>query len=143
MVTVNWMGGMAFEATPESGSGFLMDAYPQSGGQGLGPTPTQAMLASVAACSAMDVLSILRKKKVNVTGYRVEVEGDRAAPEGQYPRPFSKLRVRHIVSGENVDPAAVERAVALSDEKYCSVIATMRAEVDVTSSYEIEEAAGA
>lgn len=138
MVTVNWKGGMAFEADPPSGNKFVMDAYPEVGGQNLGPTPVEAMLASLAACSAMDVVSILRKKQQNVTGYRIEIEGDRGAPEGQFPRPFSALRVRHILTGVNLDEAAVARAVSLSDEKYCTVIATLRANVDVTSAYSIE-----
>lgn len=138
MVTVNWKGGMAFEAEPPSGNKFVMDAYPEVGGANLGPTPVEAMLSSLAACSAMDVLSILRKKQQKVTEYRIEVDGDRGAPEGQYPRPYSALRVRHIVTGENLDEAAVARAVALSDEKYCTVIATLRIPVEVSSLYTIE-----
>ncbi len=128
---------MAFEATPPSGVKFVMDAHPESGGNNLGPTPLEAMLASMAACSAMDVISILRKKKQNVTSYRVEVEGERG-PEGEYPRPYLSLRVRHIVKGENLDPAAVARAVELSDTKYCTVISTLRAAPKVESVWEIE-----
>ncbi|MCX7800814.1 MAG: OsmC family protein [Fimbriimonadales bacterium] len=138
MVRVDWKGNMAFEATPPSGVKFVMDAYPESGGGNLGPTPLEAMLSSVAACSAMDVISILRKKKQNVTEYRVEVEGERG-PEGQYPRPFLSLTVRHIVKGENLDPAAVARAVELSDSKYCTVISTLRAAPKIESVWEIEQ----
>ncbi|HEY0868043.1 MAG TPA: OsmC family protein, partial [Fimbriimonas sp.] len=74
MVTVEWTGGMAFEATPPSGNKFVMDAIPEFGGSNLGPTPLEALLASVAACSAMDVVSVLTKKRQKVLSYRIEVE---------------------------------------------------------------------
>lgn len=130
---------MAFEANPPSGKPILMDAYPDAGGQDLGPTPLETMLSGLAACSAMDVISILQKKRQKVTGYRVEVEGVRPEP-GVYPRPFTQITVRHIVEGENLDDAAVAQAVKLSDEKYCSVIATFRANPEIRSVYEIRSA---
>src|SRR5271165_1744570 len=90
MVTVAWQGQRVFEATPPSGNRFVMDAYPESGGQDKGPTPIEAFLASTAACSAIDVLLILEKKRQKVTSYRVEVDGERAE-EGAYPRPYTSL----------------------------------------------------
>jgi putative redox protein len=140
MVQVDWIGGMAFEGTGPSGGTLKMDAYPEAGGQGHGPTPLETLLMSAAACSAMDVLSILKKKQQTVTSYRIEVEGERA-PEGQWPRPYLSIVIRHLVQGENLDPAAVERSVQLSDEKYCSVLATLRAAPNVTSEWRIVEAA--
>jgi putative redox protein len=137
MVTVNWLGKMAFEANPESGNKFLMDAYPDSGGEGKGPTPVEALLSSAAACSAMDVVSILAKKQQVVTSYRVEIDGVRGEP-GVYPRPFQKITIRHILSGENLDPVAVARAVQLSDEKYCTVVTTLRAAPEVVAEWSIE-----
>lgn len=103
----------------------------------MGPTPFEAFMATLAACSAMDVISILNKKKQTVTSYRVEVDGERG-PEGVYPRPFLSMTVKHILSGENLDPEAVKRAVELSDSKYCSVIATLRQAPTVTSEWQIE-----
>lgn len=138
MVTVNWIGGMAFEATPPTGNKFVMDSHPDHGGQNRGPTPVEVLLGSIAACSAIDVLGILVKKQQKVQDYRIEVEGERP-PEGQYPRPFKSLVVRHIIVGENIDPAAVERAVELSDQKYCTVIATLREGTSVSSEFRIEE----
>lgn len=137
MVTVNWKGGMGFDALPPSGHLFTMDAYAESGGQDLGPTPVETLLGALAACTAMDVISILRKKQQTITAYRLEVEGVRA-PEGQWPRPFLKINVRHVISGEQVDPAAVARAVQLSDEKYCTVVATLRQRPEITSEWAIE-----
>jgi putative redox protein len=138
MVEVNWLGKMAFESNPPSGVKFIMDAHEDSGGEGRGPSPLETLLSAAAACSAMDVISILHKKKQVVTSYRIEVDGDRG-PEGVYPRPYLALRVKHIVKGENIDPVAVARAVELSDTKYCTVLATLRQGPKVTSTWEIEE----
>ena len=80
---------------------------------------------------------ILAKKKQVVTSYRVEIDGVRG-PVGVYPRPFTSFVLRHIVSGENLDPAAVARAVQLSDEKYCTVLSTIRSAPSVTSDWVIE-----
>lgn len=136
-VSVEWKGQMAFEATPPSGNKWHMDAYPEAGGQGLGPTPLEAFLGSVAACTAMDVVNILAKKKQVVTSYRIEVEGDRPPLESGWPRPYTELRVKHILSGDNLDPEAVARAVELSDEKYCSVAATLRQSPPIKTVFEI------
>lgn len=136
MITVEWKGKRVFEANPPTGNKFVMDAYPESGGQDLGPTPMEAFVASGAACSAMDVIQILEKKRQKITSYRIEVDGERTE-EGVYPRPYVTMTFRHIVEGENIDPVAVEQAVKLSDEKYCSVIATLRAAPTVTSTFEV------
>lgn len=135
-MTVRWKGQRAFEAEPPSGNRFVMDAYPGSGGQNLGPTPLEAFVASGAACSAMDVIQILEKKRQRVMAYRIEVEGERTA-EGVYPRPYVGMTFRHIVEGVDLDAQAVEQAVRLSDEKYCSVIATLRAAPEITSVFEV------
>lgn len=128
---------MAFEVDPPSGNRFVMDAIPEVGGENRGPTPVEALVSSVAACSAIDVLSILHKKKQVITSYRIEVDWQRA-PEGLWPRPILSMTVRHLIKGENVDEAAVARAVELSDTKYCTVIATLRQPTTVTSEYVIE-----
>jgi putative redox protein len=141
MVKVNWVGGMAFEADPPSGNKFVMDSHVDFGGENRGPTPLEAFLASAAACSAIDVLAILKKKQQKVTAYRIEIDGERA-PAGQYPRPYTSLVVTHIVQGEDIDPKAVERAVELSDSKYCSVMATLRHAPAICSQYKIEEPVG-
>lgn len=133
---VEWKGGMAFEGTGENGTSFLMDAHPDHGGADSGVSPVEALLAAAAACSAMDVISILRKKQQDVTSYRIEVEGERTE-EGVFPRPFRSITVRHIVEGNALDEVAVARSVQLSDEKYCAVLATLRAAPEVTSVYEI------
>lgn len=137
MVQVNWKENMVFEASTPTGNKLTMDGYPGEGEVSAGPTPLEALLASVAGCSAMDVISVLEKKRQVVTAYRVEIDGERA-PEGTWPRPYLSLTIKHIVSGDGLDPVAVARAVELSDTKYCSVVSTLRVSPTVESIWEIE-----
>ena len=138
MIRVEWKGKRVFEATPPTGNRFLMDAYPEVGGQDMGPTPMEAFLAAGAACSGIDVMQILEKKRQNVTSYRVEVEGKQKEGE-TYPKPYVNIVFRHIIEGENLDPIAVEQAVKLSDEKYCTAIATLRSGPAVSSVFEVRQ----
>lgn len=133
---VEWKGGMAFDGIGENGRSIRMDAHPDHGGEDSGVSPVEALLASAAACSAMDVISILEKKKQVVTTYWIEVDGERNPP-GEFPRPFKTISIKHFIEGENLDDAAVARSVQLSDEKYCTVVSTLRSAPVVTSSYEI------
>jgi len=135
-INLQWDGKMGFAGDAPSGARIVLDAHPESGGSGTGPTPVEALLASVAACSAMDVISILQKKRQEVTSYTVEVEHERA-PEGEWPRPITKFSIRHIVTGPNVDPEAVARSIQLSDEKYCTVMATLRLSPPIESTFEV------
>lgn len=136
-MTVRWKGGLAFEAEPLSGARFVMDAPLDDGGNDLGPSPVEALLSAAAACSGMDVVTILNKKRQCVTDYRLEIEWTRDPP-GQYPRPVKSVVIRHVLSGDDLDPEAVQRAVELSDDKYCTVIATLRFGPAVCSEFRIE-----
>lgn len=142
MTAITWKGGRAFDAQPETGPSFVMDASPDHGGNGLGPSPFGTLLCATACCSAMDVISILEKKQQKVTSYRVEVEYEQG-PEGEYPRPITRMKVKHVVDGENIDLDSVAKAVELSDQKYCSLIASLRANVDVKSVWEVASPAHA
>lgn len=97
----------------------------------------EMLQASAAVCTAMDVISILRKMKQPVDSYRLEVESERA-PEGQWPRPFTAIKVQHYIVGKDLDPALVEKAIKLSDEKYCSVMATLRSGPSISQEWKIE-----
>ncbi len=132
--TVEWDGEMGFVARPPSGNEFTFDAHPDFGGNGKGPSPMETLLCALAACSGMDVISILKKKRQTVTSYRIEVEGERP-PQGEWPRPFTRILARHIVEGPSLDEDAVKRAVELSDEKYCSVTASLRHQGEVVSEW--------
>jgi putative redox protein len=96
------------------------------------PTPVELLLVSVAACTAVDIVSILEKKRQIVTDYRVEITGER---RDEHPRSFTKMHLHHIVQGRDVSEQAVARAIELSDTKYCSVAATVRPTVEITTSF--------
>lgn len=97
-------------------------------------TPVELLLIALGSCTAVDVVSILTKKREKVTDYRVEVTGTRRE---EHPRSFTRMDVRHILRGHNLSAKAVEQAIELSEEKYCSVAATLRPTVEIVSSYEI------
>jgi putative redox protein len=99
-------------------------------------TPVELLLIALGSCTAVDVISILRKKRERVTDYRVEVRGQRRA---EHPRAYTRMEVRHIVRGHQVSEKAVAQAIELSETKYCSVAATLRPTVEIISSYEIIE----
>ncbi|MGI8813579.1 MAG: OsmC family protein [Pyrinomonadaceae bacterium] len=101
------------------------------------PSPLEMLLIAVAACTAGDVVSILHKKRQDVTEYRAEVTGERV---DQHPRKFTKFHIHHIVHGRSVSERAVADAIELSETKYCSVAATVRPTAEITTSYEIIEA---
>ena len=105
-----------------------------SGPEVTDPSPTQVFMSSVAACTGMDVISILRKKRLQVSSYVIDVEADRA---DEHPRRFLKLALVHRLRGTDLNAAAVEEAIKLSEEKYCSVMATLRGAVEITSRFEI------
>ena len=137
LTTVDWKGGMVFESTTPSGNKVTMDISVEEGGTNSAASPVEVLLSAIAGCSAVDVVMILQKKKQKLTAYRVEIDGERG-PVGVYPRPFVSITIRHIVSGENLDRAAVARAVQLSDEKYCTVLSTIRSAPNVKSDWVIE-----
>lgn len=100
------------------------------------PTPLELLLIAVGGCTAVDVISILKKKRQIVTDYRVEVRGERRE---ERPRSFAKFFVHHVVRGRNISPVAVESAIKLSDEKYCSVADNVKPKSEVVTSFEIVE----
>lgn len=133
--TVRYAGDEFFIGTPPSGHAQLMDS---KGDRHAAPTPMEMLLVSVAGCTAVDVISILQKKRQDVTDYNVEITGTRA---DDHPRKYTAFHVHHIVHGRSVSADAVERAIELSDTKYCSVAATVRPTAEITTTYEIIEVA--
>lgn len=101
-------------------------------------TPLELLLIALGSCTAVDVISILHKKRQRVSDYRVEVSGTRRA---EHPRSFSRMEVRHIVRGHNISEKALAQAIELSETKYCSVAAALRPTAEIVSSYEIIEEA--
>ena len=104
--------------------------------RGSAATPMELLLLALGGCTAVDVVSILKKKREQVTDYRVEVSGTR---RDEHPRAFTRMEVRHVVTGRGVSEKAVAQAVELSETKYCSVAATLRPGVEIVTTYEIIE----
>jgi putative redox protein len=104
--------------------------------RGSAATPMELLLLALGGCTAVDVVSILKKKRERVTDYRVEVRGTRRE---EHPRAFTRMEVRHVVRGRGVSEKAVAAAVELSETKYCSVAATLRPGVEIVTTYEIIE----
>lgn len=100
------------------------------------PSPMELLLLALGSCTAVDVISILRKKRESVTDYRVEVRGQRRA---EHPRSFERMEVHHIVTGRSVSEQSVAQAIELSEQKYCSVAATLRPTAEIVSTFEIIE----
>ncbi len=99
-------------------------------------TPMELLLIALGSCTGVDVISILKKKRQKVTDYRIEVSGERRE---EFPRSYTHLNVKHIVRGRDLSEPAVVRAIELSDQKYCSVAATLRGGAEIVTSYEIVE----
>jgi putative redox protein len=135
LVSVEWDDGLRFVGESD-GQSVSLDADEAVGGTGAGTRPMKLLLLGVAGCSAMDVISILRKKRQDVTGLRVEVRGRQA---DEHPRVFERIEIHYEVRGRGVEPKAVERAIELSEERYCPAIATMRGTSEIRSRYEILE----
>jgi putative redox protein len=100
------------------------------------PTPMELLLVALGSCTGVDVVSILRKKRQAVSAYRVEVRGER---RDEHPRSYKRMEVHHIVTGSNISEQSVAQTIQLSEEKYCSVAATLRPTAEIVSSFEIIE----
>jgi len=134
---IKWVENAAFVGETGSGHGLVIDGPQDIGGRNLGPRPMELMLLSVGACSAVDVVHILKKGRHAVADVQVEVKGERADTD---PRVFTKIHLHFIVSGQGLAAGTVERAVKLSAEKYCSAsIMLGRAGAAVTHDFEIRE----
>jgi putative redox protein len=134
--TINWMPGAGMAFVAETGSGHLitMDGAPEGGGRNLAPRPMETVLAGAGACSAYDVVLILKRGRHAVTGCQVKVQADRAESD---PKVFTRINLHFIVSGRDLPEAAVQRAVSLSHEKYCSATAMLGKTAEITASVEI------
>jgi putative redox protein len=135
---IKWIENVAFVGETESGHAVVMDGSPEGGGRNLGPRPMETVLIGTGACSAYDVIHILKKSREPVTDCVVEMEADRADTD---PKVFTRIHMHFIVTGKNLDHAKVGRAVQLSAEKYCSASAMMAKTAAVTHDFVIVEAA--
>lgn len=134
---VKWTGGRQFIGIDEAGHSVVMDASAAYGGEGTGIRPIELLLHAVAGCTAMDVVSILEKKRQEFSGLRIEVSATQR--EDEFPKIYTDINVEYVVEGDAVDPKAVQRAIELSEDKYCSVKGMIGPQVRMSSSFRIEE----
>ena len=140
--TVKWLDGMSFIAETGTGHIVAMDGAPdadrpENGGQNLAPRPMEAVLAGTGGCTAYDVVLILKRGRHDVRGCSVRLTSERAATE---PKVFTRIHMHFTVTGRGIPASAVERAIAMSHEKYCSASIMLGKTAHITTSFELHEA---
>ena len=133
--TVRFAGDDLFIAVSPSGHAITLDTNHE---RSSAPSPVELLLLALGSCTGIDVVSILQKKRMKVTDYRMEISGER---RDEHPRSYRTMSVHHILTGRGLSHRAVEQAIELSATKYCSVAATLRPTVEIHSSFEIIEEA--
>lgn len=131
--------GLQFIGDSSSGHSIVMDADADVGGLNAGPRPMELLLLAAGGCSGMDVISILKKKKQDVTSLEIYVKGEKAE---DYPKKFTEIFLEFIVKGRNISETAVKRAIELSMNKYCSVKATLEGTAKINFAYRIIQEQG-
>ena len=114
---ITWINGRAFLGESGSGHSVVMDGSPEAGGRNIGVRPMEMLLLGLGGCTAFDVVMILEKSRENITGCEVELVSERASED---PKVFTYVKMIYTVTGKNLKPASVERAIKLSADKYCS-----------------------
>jgi putative redox protein len=127
---VIWHDDMSFTGSSDTGFTLPLDAASAVGGHDSGFRPTELLAIGLAGCTAMDVISILKKKQQDITAFEVQTHIQRAS---EHPKVFTHIEIEYIVTGRDIDPAAVERSVQLSEDRYCPSIAMLRKAVEITS----------
>ena len=136
--TVRWAGKMSFEGRSESGHSVIMDGSPDIGGENRGPRPMEVVLLGLGGCTSIDVMLILGKARQQVTDCVAHIEAERAPTD---PKVFTKIHVHFVVSGRQLDPRRVEKAIQLSAEKYCSASIMLGKTAVMSHDFEIVEVA--
>ena len=134
--TINWLAasGMGFVAETGSGHVLMMDGAPEGGGRNLAPRPMETVLAGTGGCTAYDVVLILKRGRHDVRGCQLKITSERAPTD---PKVFTKIHMHFIVSGKDLPPTAVERAIQMSHEKYCSASIMLGKTAEITTSFDL------
>lgn len=127
-ITTTWLGNMRFESTNPSGQNLFIDASPNEGGKGDGYRPKSLMLSALAGCSGLDVASLIKKMKLKVDDFKIEIE---AGLTDEYPKFYNKVKVEFHFFGPELNKEKLQKAVDLSVEKYCGVMEMFRHFADV------------
>ena len=133
---IEWKDGMSFLGESGSGHQVLMDGPPETGGRNLGPRPMEMLLMGTGGCAAFDVMLILKKGRQEINDCVVEIEAQRATNE---PKVFTHIHFHFILTGKNLQPQQIERAISLSAEKYCSASIMLGKTAEMTHDFEIVE----
>ena len=137
--TINWLPGSGMGFVAETGSGHLlnMDGAPDGGGRNLAPRPMETVLAGTGGCTAYDVVLILQRGRHDIRACSVKVTAERADAD---PKVFTRIHMQFTVSGRGLPAAAVQRAIALSHEKYCSASIMLAKTAEITTGFDLVEA---
>jgi putative redox protein len=131
---VRQVKGLTFAGITDSGHWIMVDGPPEFGGRSAAMRPKELVLISLGACTGSDVASILQKKRVKLTGIEVSLKADVAQ---EHPQVYTKIHIEYLFYGENLSTKDLERAIELSQNKYCPVTAMLRNTVEITHSYRI------
>ncbi|HUW24922.1 MAG TPA: OsmC family protein [Gallionella sp.] len=131
---VKWVEQVAFLGETESGHAILMDGAPSAGGRNLGPRPMEMLLLGAGGCTSFDVVSILKKSRQAISDCYVELEAERAETD---PKVFTRIHMHFVLKGKDIKPEAVEKAIKLSAEKYCSASIMLGATAAITHDFKI------
>jgi putative redox protein len=136
--TINWVPASGMSFTAETGSGHLltMDGAPDGGGRNLAPRPMETVLAGAGGCTAYDVVLILKRGRHDVRACQVKLSSERAPTD---PKVFTRIHMHFVVTGKGLPAAAVERAIQMSHDKYCSATIMLGKTAEITTGYEVVE----
>ncbi len=135
---VVWKGDMTFEGIGHKDFRVTLDTVPEVGGHDGGMAPMELLLVALGGCTAMDVISILKKMRQDVTDFQVITRGTRA---DEHPKVYTEIELEYVVRGHEVDPKSVERAIELSETRYCSISSMLNKTAKLVTKYRVEEAA--
>ena len=127
-------GGMRFDVETGSGYTIRLDMAAGDGGEGVGPQPMEMLLVGLAGCAGMSNLIILRKRKQDVRGYEIHIHGERAA---LHPQVFTEITVEHVITGKELKPAVVERAMLMTEQKYCGASVMLEKTAKISHTYRL------
>ena len=134
---VTWSKRLSFIGEADTGFSLPLGANPQVGGDNDGFRPMELIAIGIAGCTAMDVISVLQKKRQNVTAFEVQLRSQQAQ---DYPRVFTKIEIEYLISGDDIDETAVQRAIELSENKYCPALAMFNQILPIKLSHKISQA---
>jgi len=133
-IKLNWVKASQFIANDGRGHTIVIDTPLESGGEGSGPSPGRLLLMALAGCTAIDVVDILKKSRQKLTALEIQSRG---IQESNHPRYYKEIHLKYILRGKDLVESRVARAIQLSEEKYCSVGATLKGRAKIMTSYEI------